>query len=81
MKFYALVVWRTRGVIPRRLQLVYLANAEILSYEPDEQDLLATERKVQAIWEAVRRAQSRGDWQPTRSVLCRWCSHQALCPA
>ena len=46
MKFYALVVWRTRGVIPRMLQLVYLGNAEMLRYEPDERDLLATERKV-----------------------------------
>ena len=46
MKFYALVVWRTRGVIPRMLQLVYLGNGEMLRYEPDERDLLATERKV-----------------------------------
>ena len=81
LKFYALVIWRMRGVIPKRLQLIYLANAEILSYDPDEQDLLATERKVQAIWEAVRRAQESGDWQPSPGPLCRWCSHQALCPA
>ena len=81
LKFYALVIWRMRGVVPRRLQLIYLANAEVLSYDPDEQDLLATERKVQAIWEAVRRAQETGDWQPSPGPLCRWCSHQALCPA
>jgi putative RecB family exonuclease len=81
LKFYALVIWRTRGVVPKRLQLIYLANAEVLSYDPDEQDLLATERKVQAIWEAVRRAQQSGDWQPSPGPLCRWCSHQALCPA
>ena len=81
LKFYALVIWRMRGVIPKRLQLIYLANAEVLSYDPDEQDLLATERKVQAIWEAVRRANETGDWQPSPGPLCRWCSHQALCPA
>ncbi len=81
LKFYALVIWRTRGVIPKRLQLVYLANAEILSYDPDEQDLLATERKVQAIWAAIRQAQETGDWQPSPGPLCKWCSHQALCPA
>jgi len=81
LKFYALVIWRMRGVIPKRLQLIYLANAEILSYDPDEQDLLATERKVQAIWEAVRLAQESGDWQPSPGPLCRWCSHKALCPA
>ncbi|KAA1429342.1 RecB family exonuclease [Nocardioides antri] len=81
LKFYALVIWRMRGVIPRRLQLIYLANAEVLTYDPDEQDLLATERKVQAVWEAVRRAQETGDWQPSPGPLCRWCSHQALCPS
>ena len=81
LKFYALVLWRMRGVIPKRLQLIYLANAETLTYDPDEQDLLATERKVQAIWDAVRRAQESGDWQPNPGPLCRWCSHQALCPA
>ena len=37
MKFYALVIWRTRGVLPSMLQLVYLGNGEMLRYEPDEQ--------------------------------------------
>jgi putative RecB family exonuclease len=80
MKFYALVIWRTRGVIPAMLQLVYLGNAEILRYVPDEHDLLATERKVEAIWRAIRIAEASGDWRPRRSKLCDWCSFQALCP-
>ena len=81
MKFYALVIWRTRGVIPSMLQLVYLGNSEIMRYVPDEQDLLATERKVEAIWHAIRRAEETGDWRPNPSRLCDWCAHQALCPA
>lgn len=80
MKFYALVVWRTRGIIPRMLQLVYLGNGEMLRYEPDEQDLLATERKVEALWRAIQRAHETGEWRPRKSVLCGWCDHQALCP-
>jgi putative RecB family exonuclease len=81
MKFYALVIWRTRGVVPAMLQLVYLGNAEILRYVPDEHDLLATERKVEAIWHAIRRAEESGDWRPSPSRMCDWCAHQALCPA
>jgi putative RecB family exonuclease len=81
MKFYALVIWRTRGVIPAMLQLVYLGNSEIMRYVPDEQDLLATERKVEAIWHAIRRAEESGDWRPNPSRLCDWCAHHALCPA
>lgn len=80
MKFYALVIWRTRGVIPAMLQLIYLGNGEMLRYEPDEQDLLATERKLEAIWLAIRSAQDSGDWRPRRSGLCAWCAHQAICP-
>lgn len=80
MKFYALVLWRTRGVVPAMLQLVYLGNGEMVRYVPDEQDLLATERKVEAIWAAIRLARETGDWQPRRSRLCDWCAHQALCP-
>ena len=80
MKFYALVIWRTRGVVPPMLQLVYLGNGEMLRYEPDEADLLATERKVEAIWRAIRRAEETGDWRPNRSRLCDWCAHQAHLP-
>jgi putative RecB family exonuclease len=80
MKFYALVLWRTRGVVPAMLQLIYLGSGEILRYSPDERDLLATERKVEALWRAISRAQESGDWRPRRSALCGWCAHQAICP-
>jgi putative RecB family exonuclease len=81
MKFYALVLWRLRGVVPAVLQLVYLGSGEVLSYAPDESDLLATERKVKALWEAIQRAADTGDWRPSKSRLCDWCNHRALCPA
>jgi len=81
MKFYALVIWRTRGVVPAMLQLIYLGNAELVRYVPEAADLLATERKVVAVWEAIRRAEETGDWRPSPGRICDWCSHQALCPA
>jgi putative RecB family exonuclease len=80
MKFYALVIWRTRGVVPAMLQLIYLGNGEILRYVPDERDLLATERKVEAVWQAIRHAQEAGDWRARRSRLCDWCAHKSICP-
>jgi putative RecB family exonuclease len=81
MKFYALVVWRLRGQVPRLLQLMYLAEGQVLRYVPDESDLLATERKVAALWQAIERAAAAGDWRPRPGRLCDWCSHKALCPA
>ncbi|MCA1710557.1 MAG: RecB family exonuclease [Actinobacteria bacterium] len=80
MKFYALVLWRTRGTIPKLLQLMYLGDREVLRYSPDEADLLAVERKLFALWEAIEKATQLQDFRPRRSRLCDWCDHQALCP-
>ncbi|MGK5500829.1 RecB family exonuclease [Streptomyces sp. URMC 125] len=80
MKFYALVLWRLRGTVPRRLQLVYLGSGDVLTYDPDEGDLRGVERKLLALWDAIRRATETGEWQPKRGPLCGWCAHQALCP-
>ena len=80
MKFYALIIWRTRGVIPTLLQLYYLADRTVLSYEPAESDLLATERKVVALWNAIQTAVEREQFPPRPSALCQWCRHQDKCP-
>lgn len=80
MKFYALVLWRSRGEIPRLLQLIYLGNGEVLRYAPDEADLRATERKLEALWKAIERAMRTGEWRPRPSRLCDWCDHQSRCP-
>jgi putative RecB family exonuclease len=81
MKFYALVLWRAEGRVPRLLQLMYLGNGEIVRYEPDESDLLATERKIEALWQAIERARESGDWRPRPGRICDWCAHKAICPA
>ena len=81
MRFYALVWWRMTGDLPRLLQLMYLGNGEVLRYEPDEDDLRATERKVLALRDAISRAADAGRFDPSPSRLCDWCSHRAVCPA
>ena len=81
MRFYALTLWRAQGQVPKLLQLMYLGNGEIVSYEPDEADLLATERKVLALWQAIERARVNRDWRPRPGRICDWCAHQAICPA
>ena len=80
LKFYALVMWRVRGTIPVMLLLLYLGDGEILRYTPDEADLLATERKVRALWAAIERALETRNFPPRRGPLCDWCAHQAICP-
>lgn len=82
LRLYALALWRSRGVVPRMLQLVYLGStSEMVRYEPDEADLLATERKIEAIWAAVEEARRSGVFQPSPGRQCDWCSFKAHCPA
>jgi putative RecB family exonuclease len=81
MKFYALVLWRLHGRVPALLQLVYLGSGELLRYSPEEADLLATERKLKALWAAIARAAETGDWRASPGRLCDWCDHKGLCPA
>ncbi|MER6210823.1 RecB family exonuclease [Streptomyces sp. NPDC001642] len=80
MKFYALVVWRLKQVVPRRLQLVYLGSGDVVTYDPVIADLERVERKLLALWEAIRLATETGDWRPRPTKLCGWCDHQAVCP-
>ena len=81
MKFYALVLWRTRGVVASQLKLIYLGDGEALTYAPEEGELLRFERTLLAIWAAIERAVATGDFRPNRTRLCDWCDHQALCPS
>ncbi len=81
MKFYALVLWRTRGVVPRQLRLMYLADTDTLTYQPDGDELLRFERTLKAIWAAIERAMQTGDFRPSPGRLCDWCDHKQHCPA
>ena len=81
MKFYALVLWRTRGVVPRQLRLMYLADGDTLSYAPDAEELQRFERTLMAIWAAIQRATMQtGDFRPSPGRLCDWCDFKALLP-
>jgi putative RecB family exonuclease len=80
LKFYALVLWRTRGVVPKVLRLLYLKDAEVLDYSPDAEELERFERTLVALSQAVERAKRDQDFRPKPSRLCGWCNHQRFCP-
>ncbi len=80
LKFYALVLWRTRGVVPRVLRLLYLKDQEVLDYSPDAEELERFERTLLALSRAIETAKQQRDFRPKPSRLCGWCSHQQFCP-
>lgn len=81
MRFYALVIWRSTGTIASELRLMYLGDGQILVDRPDEADLLATQRRVLALWNAIKTAQRAGEFRPRPSTLCSWCHFKPMCPA
>jgi len=81
LKFYALVLWRTRGVVPRVLRLLYLRDAEVCDYSPEAEELRRFERTLLALWRAIEQATATERFPPVPSRLCDWCSYRHLCPA
>ena len=81
MRFYGLAWWRINGEIPRMLQLMYLGNGQFLRYEPNQNDLEVTEKKILALRAAISHSAERQSFPPTPSKLCGWCSFKPICPA
>ncbi|WP_373696142.1 RecB family exonuclease [Actinomycetospora aurantiaca] len=81
LKFYALVLLRARGVLPRQLRLMYLADGQSLTHSPTRGELERFERTLVALWAAILRAAPTGDFRPNPGRMCGWCSHRAVCPA
>lgn len=80
LKFYALMLYRLRGVVVARLRLIYLGDGRFLEYTPDEPGLLAFERGAVALWGRIQDAAATGNFPPKRSRLCDWCAFKPYCP-
>lgn len=80
LKFYALMLYRLRGVTAARLRLMYLGDGQLLEFTPTEAGLQSFERSVVALWRAIELAVASGSFPPRRSALCNWCSFRTLCP-
>lgn len=81
LRFYALLIEATRGVLPARLQIVYLGSGQTLTHDPlpTETKQLATD--LSCLWDEVDTCLQSGDFAPRQSRLCDWCAFQAHCPA
>ena len=82
MKFYALVLWRSRAA---RTQA---APAHVPGQRRDRPVSRRTRPTCAPRSGRSRRCGGRssgpgdaGDWRPRPSRLCAWCAHQAICPA
>lgn len=81
LKFYALALLLTEGVVPTQLKIIYLGDGTTFTAAFEEDELRRFAIQLQALWAAILKAAETGDFRPNPSRLCDWCSHQALCPA
>jgi putative RecB family exonuclease len=81
LRVYALLYWKEKKVLPKLLQLIYLGDSSVLKSTPTEQELIATEKNLTKIAQAIRLAIETDTWSPRKSKLCDWCSFKTICPA
>jgi putative RecB family exonuclease len=81
LRFYALVCWRSFGVMPAEIRLVYLTDPAVLTLNPNERMLIAFEKQMSALGRAIVRAIETDDWRARPSPFCMSCSFAGRCPA
>jgi len=81
VQFYAYLCESVLGRRPARIQLLHLADPVAIVATPSDQSVRGLEGRVDAIWQAVRRACEREDFRPNPGPLCEWCSFKTFCPA
>ena len=79
--FYAFLCEQVFGVIPSKIRLMYLASGETIETVPSAQSVKFITTRTKAVWSAVERACTTGDFRANQSKLCDWCSFQKWCPA
>ena len=80
LQFYALVWWRTRGVIPAELKLMFLGPRHNFVAHPTQAELEQTEQRLASLWASIEADGRAGSFAPRQSKLCDWCDYQAYCP-
>lgn len=79
--FYSFLCEAVLGKRPARIRLMYLSTGETIETVPSAQSVRFIDTRTKAVWKAVERACTTGDFRPNRSRLCDWCRFQRWCPA
>jgi putative RecB family exonuclease len=79
--FYSFLCEATLGRRPAAIRLMYLRSGEIITARPTEQSVRFITTRATAVWKAVERACTTGEFRPRQGPLCSYCSFQQWCPA
>jgi len=78
--FYSFMCEALFGKRPAKIRLMYLSSGETIETVPTAQSVKFITTRTKAVWSAVERACTTGDFRPRKSKLCDWCSFQQWCP-
>ena len=81
LKIYALLVRQRIGETPVTLRLMYLTGPTVYEIPVADAQLDAMDRQLRALWAAIDRAITSGNFPTRPSRLCDWCSYKDICPA
>ena len=79
--FYSFLCERVLGKRPAKIRLMYLSTGETIETTPSAQSVRFITTRTTAVWNAVERACTTGDFRPRQSRLCDHCAFQQWCPA
>jgi putative RecB family exonuclease len=79
--FYSFLCEAVLGRRPAAIRLMYLRSGEIITARPTEQSVRFITTRTTAVWKAVERACTTGDFRPRQGPLCSYCSFQQWCPS
>ena len=81
VNIYATMCAELFGKRPAKVRLLYLRDRTVVTDAPTERSEQTMTRKIDAIWQAVEKSCSTGDFRPKPSRLCDWCGFRPYCPA
>jgi putative RecB family exonuclease len=79
--FYSFLCEAVFGKRPARIRLMYLSSGETIETVPSAQSVKFITTRTTAVWSAVERACTTGDFRPRPSKLCDYCSFKQWCPS
>lgn len=79
--FYSFLCEALFGKRPAKIRLMYLKTGETIETTPSAQSVKFITTRTKAVWSAVERACTTGDFRPRTSKLCDYCSFREWCPS
>ena len=79
--FYSFLCESVLGRRPSAIKLMYLRTGETITALPSTQSVKFITTRTTAVWKAVERACTTGNFLPRPGALCSSCSFQQWCPA